>query len=78
MLETDQRSGGIDSNREGIVANEDGGYTIYFGPEAPEGKESIWAQTMPGQSFNVMMRLYGPLEPWFDKTWRPGDPELVQ
>ncbi len=26
---------------------------------------------MPGQSFNVMMRLFGPLEPWFDKSWRP-------
>jgi len=77
ILETDQRSGGIDSNREGIVANDDGGYTIYFGPEAPEGKENNWAQTMPGKSFNVMMRLYGPLEPWFDKTWRPGDLELI-
>lgn len=78
ILETDQQSGGIDSNREGIVANDDGGYTIYFGPEAPEGKESNWAQTMPGKSFNVMMRLYGPLEPWFDKTWKPGDIELVE
>jgi hypothetical protein len=23
-------------------------------------------------------RLYGPLEPWFDKTWRPGEIELVK
>jgi hypothetical protein len=23
------------------------------------------------------LRLYGPLEPWFDKTWKPGDFELV-
>ena len=57
ILETDQRSGRIDSNREGIVANEDGGYTIYFGPEAPEGKETNWPPTIPGKSFNVMMRL---------------------
>lgn len=77
ILETDQRSGGIDSNKDGIVANADGGFTIYFGPEAPEGFENNWAQTMPGKSFNVMMRLYGPLEPWFDKTWRPGDLEQV-
>jgi hypothetical protein len=27
-------------------------------------------------SANVALRLYGPLEPWFDKTWRPGDIEL--
>ena len=53
------------------------GYHIYFGPEAPAGNEGNWAQTMPGKSFNLMFRLYGPLEPWFDKTWQPGDPELV-
>jgi hypothetical protein len=23
-------------------------------------------------------RLYGPLEPWFKKTWRPGEIELVK
>jgi len=25
----------------------------------------------------VLIRLYGPLEPWFDKTWRPGEFEEV-
>ena len=24
-----------------------------------------------------VVRLYGPLETWFDETWRPGDPTLV-
>jgi hypothetical protein len=24
----------------------------------------------------MILRLYGPLEPWFDKTWRPGEIEL--
>ena len=62
-LETDQQSGGIDSNRPGIKPNDDGSFSIYFGPEAPEGWENNWAQTVPGRSFNVMMRLYGPLEP---------------
>jgi hypothetical protein len=28
--------------------------------------------------WNVVLRLYGPLEPWFDKTWKPGDIEVVQ
>jgi hypothetical protein len=31
---------------------------------------------MPGKGYNVALRLYGPLEPWFDQSWRPGDPEL--
>jgi len=25
-----------------------------------------------------MLRLYGPLDPWFDKTWRPGEIEVVK
>jgi len=25
----------------------------------------------------MILRLYGPLEPWFNKTWRPGEIELV-
>jgi hypothetical protein len=25
----------------------------------------------------TILRLYGPLGPWFDKTWRPGEIELV-
>jgi hypothetical protein len=25
----------------------------------------------------VTLRLYGPLEPWFDKIWRPGEIERV-
>ena len=32
----------------------------------------------PPNTTAVLFRLYGPLEPWFDKTWRPGDPEVVQ
>lgn len=26
----------------------------------------------PGKSWNTILRLYAPLEPWFDKTWKPG------
>jgi len=29
------------------------------------------------KGWNILSRLYGPLQPWFDKTWRPGDFELV-
>lgn len=77
MLETDQRLAGLDSNNPQVAPNDDGSYTIWFGPEAPPGKEDNWIQTMPGKSYCVLLRLYGPLEPWFDKTWRPGDFEKV-
>jgi hypothetical protein len=26
----------------------------------------------------IILRMYGPLEPWIDKTWRPGEIELVE
>lgn len=78
ILETDQKTGGVDSNKKGLIVSEDGSATVYFGPEAPAGQENNWVQTMPGKGFNVLLRLYGPLEPWFDRSWKPGDFELVK
>ena len=46
-------------------------------PEAPEGFESNWTQTVPGKGWFTLLRLYGPLEPWFDQTWRPGEFEMI-
>jgi hypothetical protein len=78
MLQTDQRFPGLDNNQESLQANPDGSYDIYFGPEPPPGKEGNWIQTVPNKGWNTIFRLYGPRQEWFDKTWRPGDPELVQ
>jgi hypothetical protein len=77
MLETDQRSAGLDSLAKGVKMNPDGSATIWFGPKAPKGQENNWVQTMPGKGWNTLLRLYGPLEPWFNKTWKPGDFERV-
>ena len=78
MLQTDQRFPGIDNNKEGLIKNKDGSYDIYFSPKPPEGFENNWIQTVPGKGWNVILRLYGPLQPYYDKTWKPGDPELVK
>ncbi len=77
MLETDQKHAGLDNLNPSVKPNPDGSYTIWFGPRPPRGHEGNWVQTMPGKSFNVLLRLYGPLQPWFDKTWKPGDFERV-
>ncbi|MEM9516368.1 MAG: DUF1254 domain-containing protein [Actinomycetota bacterium] len=77
MLQTDVRFPGIDSKDAAIEANDDGSHDVYFGPEAPAGKEGNWVQTVPGKGWSMLFRLYGPLEPWFDKTWRPGEPTLL-
>jgi hypothetical protein len=77
MLQTDQRLPGLDNNQEGLRQNADGSYDVYFSPEPPSGWENNWIQTVPGKSWNTIFRLYGPLEPFYDQTWKPGDPELV-
>ena len=80
ILETNQVTGGLDSNAKGLEMNEDGSATVYFGPEPEpsEGKEGNWVQTIPGKGYNVLLRLYGPEQAWFDKTWMPSDFELVE
>lgn len=77
ILETEQKTGGLDSNAEGLQANADGSFTVYFSPKPPVGKEGNWIQTMPNKGFSVLLRLYGPLELWFDKSWKPGDFEAM-
>ena len=77
MLQTDQRLPAVDSLGK-VKANPDGSFDVYFGPKAPKGMESNWIQTVPGRGWNTIFRLYGPLESFYDKTWKPGNPELVE
>ena len=78
MLQTDQRFPGIDNNKKGLKQNDDGSFDIYFAPKPPEGQANNWIQTDPSKGWNTILRLYGPLETFYDKTWKPGDPELVK
>ncbi len=77
MIQTDQRFPSVSSQTKGLLRNADGTVDVFFGPKAPAGKEVNWVQTVPGTGWNTILRLYGPLEPWFAKTWRPGDIEPV-
>jgi len=76
MIQTDQQFPSVSSQKKDLQINADGSVDVYFGPKAPEGKEPNWVQTTPGKGWNTILRIYGPLEPWFDKTWRPGEIEL--
>lgn len=77
MLQTDQPFPQVSSQDKNLLVNADGSVDVYFGPKAPSGKEHNWVQTIPGKGWNTLFRLYGPLAPWFDKTWRPGEIEKV-
>ena len=78
VLQTDQRDTALSSETGTVKSNPDGSVDVYFGPKAPTGKESNWIQTVPGKGWFILLRLYSALEPWFDKTWRPGEIELVK
>ena len=77
MLQTDQQFPGTGSQKNEITINPDNSVDVFFGPLAPTGYENNWIQTIPGKGWFVMLRLYGPLESWFDKTWRPGEIEWI-
>ena len=76
VLQTDQRDAGLSSETGTVAPNADGSVDVYFAPMRPSGREN-WIQTVPGKSWFVYFRLYSPLEPWFDKSWRPSDIEQV-
>jgi hypothetical protein len=77
-LQTSQPFPSKNNKRDKLVANVDGSIDLYFGPKAPAGKEPNWIASVPGKGWFAIFRLYGPLEPWFDKTWRPGEIELLK
>jgi hypothetical protein len=81
MLDTPQRfprAGSQSYPSPAAQPNADGSTTVYFAPEQPEGvARGNWIQTVPGKGWFVWLRLYSPLEPFFDKTWRPGEIEIV-
>lgn len=76
LLQTGQDFPTVGSQSKGFEKNADGSYDVYFAPKAPKGKAGNWLQTMPGKSWFTILRMYGPLEPWIDKTWRPSEIEL--
>jgi len=82
MLDTPQRyprAGSQSYPSPAAEAAADGTTTVWFSPEQPEGvARGNWIQTMPGKGFIPCLRLYGPLEPFFTKEWRPSEVQLVE
>ena len=73
-LQTGQPYPSRNSTRDIMATNPDGSITLTFGPTTPDDPGN-WIQTTAGKNWFTLLRLYGPLEPWFEKTWVPGDIE---
>jgi hypothetical protein len=82
MLDTPQRyprAGSQSYPSPAAKADADGSTTIWFAPEQPEGVgRGNWIQTDPEKGWFTILRLYSPLQPFFDKSWRPSEVELVE
>ena len=61
------------SQNLGLQKNTNGSVDIYFGPQAPAGKESNWVPTSADGKFEVLFRLYSPKKALFEKTWKLSD-----
>ena len=82
MLQTPQkfpRAGSQSYPSPAAEAADDGTITVWFSPEQPSGiGRGNWVQTMPGKGWFTLLRLYSPKPSFFDKSWRPGEIELVE
>ncbi len=79
MLQTPQRfprAGSQAYPTLAATADDDGSTTVVFGPERPaDTPEGNWIQTDPDKGWFGILRLYSPLQSYFEKTWRPSEIE---
>ena len=71
------RATSVDSRDKVLKINDDGSVDLYIGPTSPEGKESNWVQTKPGEGWFPLFRTYGTQQSFFDKTWKIGEFEKI-
>ena len=77
MLQTGQPFPSKNDVRDNLTFNADGSVDIYFGPSAPAGQGNNWVQTVPGKGWFCLLRFYSPMEAFFDRSWQPGEFELL-
>jgi len=82
IIQTDQqfpRVGSQSFPSPAAQENDDGSFTVYYGPEKPDGiYDGNWIQTKPDEGWFQILRCYSPGETFFDKSWRIGEVELVK
>jgi hypothetical protein len=69
-IATDQNKAAVRSLLEEPQPNSDGSFDIFFGPNAPAGKENEWVKTIPGKGWFVYFRIYGAELPVFNGAWK--------
>lgn len=73
LVDNEQQRGDRGSRDAELIINADDSVDLHFGPQPPSDGEANWVQTIPGRHWFSYFRLYGPLDPYFDHTWKLGD-----
>lgn len=69
----DQDRAALRSLIEDIAPDGADSVDLHFGPNPPAEGRDRWIQTVPGRGWFTYFRIYGPEQPAFDGTWKPGD-----
>jgi hypothetical protein len=75
---TELRSASLDSRMKDLKYNGDGSVDLFIGPKAPAGFEMNHMKTVGDDGWFVYFRLYAPEKPFFDKTFKLPDFEIVE
>lgn len=73
LIDNEQQRGDRGSRDADLRTNSDGSVDLVFGPTAPPEGGNNWVQTIPGKHWFSYFRFYGPLESYFDRSWKLGD-----
>ncbi len=74
---TEIASTSLDSKMKQLQINDDGSVDLYIGVKPPKGMESNFMKTKGNDGWFVYFRLYAPTEPFFDKSFKLTDFELI-
>ena len=78
QVRTDQNKAALRSLFELKDAASSPSVDLYFGPNPPAGQEGRWIKTTPGKGWFAYLRIYGPEQAAFDKSWKPGDFQEIE
>ena len=68
LIDNEQKQAVVSSKND-VKVEADGSVKVYVGPKAPIGYETNWVQSNIGEGFFAYLRLYGPTEAYYDKSW---------
>ena len=73
LIDNEQQRGDRGSRDQNLHANDDGSVDLFFGRQRPTARRRTGCRRIPGRHWFSYFRFYGPLEAYFDRSWKLGD-----